>query len=51
MLLILRAAWIRPCPWQGGGSGGGGRSVSTEKQQIESDKRVNYLYLVLLLEC
>lgn len=28
MLLMLRAPWIRLCPWQGGGSGGGGRSVS-----------------------
>lgn len=31
MLLTLRAPWIRPCPWQGGGSGGGGRSVPKGK--------------------
>lgn len=30
MLLPLRAPWIRLCPWQGGGSGGGGRSASSE---------------------
>lgn len=27
MLFTLRAPWMRPCPWLGGGSGGGGRSA------------------------
>ena len=38
-LVMLRAPWIRLCPWEGGGSGGGGRSVSMQHtvNQINSE--------------
>lgn len=46
MLFILRPPWIRPCPWQGGGSGGGGRSVPRENH-TKSTEYMSYVYITI----
>lgn len=44
MLLMLRAPGIRLCPWQGGGSGGGGRSAKGGNHKISKSEDSNHVW-------